>query len=219
MSTNRHPPSGHALLLSVLACLACGGPATIGGDGGGSGGTPQLVWWTTCGDPVCQLGGHRDAGLSACTTETAGAACTAAGAHCDLDDSCNVHLECSATDPKQVGCPVSRKSAKTDIHYLSAAELEKFRDELLSLPLATFRYRTADPGARLHLGFMIDDRESAICVDPQRGQIDLYGYASMAVAALQVQAREIAELRRELAELRAHEAGRRGARKEARAAR
>jgi hypothetical protein len=195
----------------ALACgvvlFACGrGIEPAGGDdGGGSGGSPQLTWWMTCGDPVCEVGGHRDAGLPACTTgETAGSACSTPGAQCDPGDSCNAHLECSATDPKpQVGCPVSRKVAKTDIHYLSAAELKKVRDELISFPLATFRYRSGEAGSPTHLGFMIDDRESAICVDRERGQVDLYGYASMAVAALQVQEREIADLRREIAELRA----------------
>jgi hypothetical protein len=39
-------------------------------------------------------------------------------------------------------------------------------------------------------------------VDASRGRIDLYAYTSMAVAALQQQAREIAALRREVARLK-----------------
>ena len=54
----------------------------------------------------------------------------------------------------------------------------------------------------MHLGFLIDGHESLACVDPERDQVDLYGYASMAVAALQVQAREIEQLRAELAALK-----------------
>ena len=38
-------------------------------------------------------------------------------------------------------------------------------------------------------------------VDSDRGQVDLYSYTSMAVAALQVQAKRIAELEAQLAEM------------------
>ena len=37
---------------------------------------------------------------------------------------------------------------------------------------------------------------------PDRNMVDLYGYASMAVAAIQTQAREIADLQHQLAMLR-----------------
>ena len=53
------------------------------------------------------------------------------------------------------------------------------------------------------LGFLIDGHESLICVDPARDQVDLYGYASMAVAALQAQNMEIEKLHEEVRELRA----------------
>jgi len=87
---------------------------------------------------------------------------------------------------------------KKDIRYLSQEELRATARDLLALPLADFRYREGD--GRKHLGFMIDGHESLACVDGDR--VDLYGYASMAVAAVQVQAAEIAELRAELATLR-----------------
>jgi hypothetical protein len=164
-----------------------------------------LLWYTTCGDPVCMAGGHRDHGVTPCAGETAGKQCTNPGATCDPGNDCNEDLVCSTKDPRLQagGCPVSRASYKKDIHYLSATDLESYRDQLLSLPLATYRYRQATPESRLHLGFMIDGHESLVCVEPERDQIDLYGYASMAVAALQVQARQIDDLTKELAALRA----------------
>lgn len=51
-------------------------------------------------------------------------------------------------------------------------------------------------------GFLIDDNEPSEAVDPARDMVDLYGYTSRALAALQVQARELEALRREVAELR-----------------
>jgi hypothetical protein len=68
------------------------------------------------------------------------------------------------------------------------------------MPLATYRYRGAEDDSRLHLGFMIDGHESLARVDGDT--VDLYSYASMAVAALQSQEQEIGELRKELRQLR-----------------
>ena len=53
------------------------------------------------------------------------------------------------------------------------------------------------PGASpaTHLGFIIDDVEPSPSVAENGNTVDLYGYASMAVAAVQTQAREIAELK------------------------
>jgi len=182
-------------MLVVALLLSCGRGSPGLSDGG-------LHWWTTCGDPLCA--GHRDAGLPACTgSESAGASCAVAGAKCDPGDNCNVELVCAASDPKQGTCPVSRGRAKKDIRYLSAADLKTYRDQLLHLPLATYRYREEPEDSRLRLGFLIDGHESLICVDPARDQVDLYGYASMAVAALQAQNMEIEKLHEEVRELRA----------------
>jgi len=198
--------ASRALLFVAALTAGCG---ARGGSGNGSGdlqgdGGNALLWRVTCGDPVCAAGGHRDHGIPRCTVETAGNQCTAPGASCDLGNDCNEDLVCAIVDPRQQpgGCPVSRASFKKDVHFLSAAELEAYRDELLALPLATYRYRQAPADSRLHLGFLIDGHESLACVEPERDQVDLYGYASMAVAALQVQAREIDELKKEIADLR-----------------
>jgi len=197
-----------AMLLMAAIVAGCGvrpGPGNGSGDLDGDAGTDALLWRPTCGDPVCMAGGHRDHGLPRCTVETAGKQCTSPGATCDPGNDCNEDLVCSTKDPRQQagGCPISRASYKKDIHFLSDRDLESYRDQLLALPLATYRYQQSSPGSRLHLGFLIDGHESLACVAPERDQVDLYGYASMAVAALKVQAREIDELKKEIADLRA----------------
>src|SRR5882762_1521858 len=193
-------------MLAVLCVAGCGsstsGSGTPDAGGGDDAGTAALQWWSTCGDLICLK--HRDAGIPACTTEMLHDRCTESGAQCDPGDRCNTHLICSDQDPRpSVGCPISRASAKTEVSFLAPAELRAYRDEILALPLATFRYRGGGAASRLHLGFLIDGHESLACVDPERDQVDLYGYASMAVAALQVQAREIEELTKEVAALKA----------------
>ena len=182
--------------------MACGRSAAGGADAGDAG--AAAIWWSTCGDRLINLdAGHRDSGFSPCTTQSAGAPCAPLGAECDPGNAVNSYLLCDTTDPKMGGCPISRMSYKDNIRYLSARELESYRDQLLSLPLATYRYRQAGPESRLHLGFMIDGHESLICVEPERDQVDLYSYTSMAVAALKVQAEQIEQLRKELTALRA----------------
>ena len=113
------------------------------------------------------------------------------------------------------GCPISRAKYKKDVQYLADGDLQRYRDQLLSLPLATWRYRDSPAGSRLHLGFMIDGHESLVCVEPERDQIDLYGYASMAVATLQLQARQIEALQKGVDALRAGLAAPRAARADA----
>jgi hypothetical protein len=98
------------------------------------------------------------------------------------------------------GCPISRRRYKEDIHYLETAELARYRDELLAMKLATWRYKH-DP-SKERLGFMIDDNEGSAAVDGQRDLVDLYGYTSMAVATIQLQAKQIRALEAELAHMR-----------------
>ena len=166
----------------------------------------DLRWYQTCGDPVCS--GWRDSGLPPCRTETPGEACGPQGATCDLQNMCNSHLLCTDTDPRTLpgGCPISRRAFKQEIRYLTPAERAAYRDEILGVRLATYRYRAAP--ARKHLGFLIEDQEPSAAVDAERDQIDLYAYTSMAVAALQEQAKEIAALRAELEALKARRTAR-----------
>jgi hypothetical protein len=201
-------------LIVLACCLACGGNTTASaGDTIGiqDSGTPDSgiqdsgqgpVWWQTCGLPACLAdAGVPPSGLRICSPQLIGSACSKSGDQCDPLLGCGVYLQCSTADPKQQygGCPVSRMRYKKDIRYLSREELRGYARDLLALPLADFRYRDGD--ARTRLGFMIDGHESLACVDGDH--VDLYSYASMAVAALQVQQAEIAELRGQLAGLRA----------------
>ena len=164
--------------------------------------TPTPKWFTTCGDPVCH-GYQKPPGVALCTpSETTGATCSPLGAKCDPVDQCNSLLVCSTTDPKMGigGCPVSKASFKSDIHYLTPQDREVYYAELQGIRLATYRYRAA--GERKHLGFLIDDRKPEVAIDPERDQVELYSYTSLAVAALQVQAQKIATLEEEVARLR-----------------
>ena len=73
----------------------------------------------------------------------------------------------------------------------------------MALPLATYTYKDALKGERPHLGFIIDGNEGLICVQPARNQVDVYGYTSMAVAALKVQQQQIEALKAQLKALEA----------------
>ena len=163
-----------------------------------------LSWNTGCGPPVvreCEPdAGVADAGRPTCTVAP-GTSCVEPGASCLMGSDCHgpIRLTCQAAP---TNCPVSRISYKRDIAYLTPEQLARMRDELLTLPLATYRYKADGPTARSHLGFMIDGHESLIAVDAAHDQVDLYSYASMAVAALKVQAEQIDRLEKEVAELK-----------------
>jgi hypothetical protein len=162
--------------------------------------TSELKLYYSCGDPVCR--GHTPASeLPPCTTEASGDDCTEEGPVCDPGDECNRVLVCTNSDPtaQPGGCPISRRRYKRDIHYLGATELEHYRDELLTMKLATWRYKH-DP-SRERLGFIIDDHETSVAVDWPTDSVDLYGYTSLAIAALQTQAQQIERLERDIAAL------------------
>ena len=165
--------------------------------------TDELKWYMTCGDPVCGPQGHRDSSLPTCTTETVGDFCTPEGASCDPINECNSHLICADSDPRlaEGGCPISRREFKQDIRYLSPEDRASYAEEIMAVRLATYRYRAVPE--RVRLGFIIEDQEPSASIDSGRDMVDLYGYTSMVVAALQAQAEEMAALRREIEELRA----------------
>lgn len=100
-------------------------------------------------------------------------------------------------------CPISRAKYKKDIAYLSEAEKRQLSDDLMHIPLATYRYKSEGDADRAHLGFIIDDIAPSPAVSASGERVDLYGYTTMSVAAVQLQAKEIAELRKELDALRA----------------
>lgn len=164
-----------------------------------------LQYFTTCGDPVC-MGYTKPEGVPPCTPEQMeGSPCEVEGTTCDPVSDCNALLVCASKDPKQNegGCPISRAKFKTDIEYLAPADLERHAAELAALRLATYRYRDAPASAPPRLGIILEDDERAVWVDARHDRVDLYGYASLAVATLQVQQRQIAELRAEVERLSA----------------
>jgi hypothetical protein len=100
------------------------------------------------------------------------------------------------------GCPISQRKMKKDITYLSETEKERLSSDLMSFPLATYRYKTEGEDQKTHLGFIIDDVAPSPAVLQSGERVDLYGYSTMTVAALQVQAKEIAELKKQVDELK-----------------
>jgi hypothetical protein len=107
-------------------------------------------------------------------------------------------------------CPISRRAYKRDIERLDQADLKSIHDELLRIQLSTYAYKTDSPETKRHLGFIIDDTKTKYPINPDGNSVDLYGYMSMAVAAIQVQSREIEVLRAEVARLRRGGHGRDG---------
>lgn len=160
-------------------------------------------WYYTCGSPVCN-GYHPKPGVPLCTTEQPGDRCRPTGETCDPVSFCDNLLICATSDPTQQpgGCPISRRAYKTNINYLADRDAERLRDDLMRFRLATYQYTAQGPAAPEHLGFIIDDVEPSPSVNAGGDTVDLYGYTTMAVAALQAQGREIDELKREVAELK-----------------
>jgi hypothetical protein len=163
----------------------------------------ELRWYQTCGDPVCGSSDDPfdDPGIPNCTDEQFGDACSDRDAQCDGVASCGATLLCTDSDPtmRPGGCPISRVRFKQDIAYLGAEQLSSYHEQLVHMPLASWRYRTA-PDAAPQLGFVIEDIEPSAAVSGDR--VNMYGYLSMAVAAIQVQQRQIGALQAELQALR-----------------
>lgn len=162
-------------------------------------GTPpgDLTWYATCGNPVCGSNDPPPAGVEKCPKGVeAGKACEAAGDTCDAGLGCGAVLICADKDPKQQpgGCPISLREFKEDIRYLSDGELDRLHREVVDMRLARWRYIQGPPNARPQLGFIIDDNPQSDSVASSGERVDLYGFASMAVAALQVQQRQIEAL-------------------------
>jgi hypothetical protein len=148
-----------------------------------------------------------------------------AGTSCTTDVSCRYQCGAAGLRACQGGawkgldggyCPISRRAFKRDIERLGPDDLLRLYDELREIQLTTYRYKSDGPAGPRRLGFIIDDLKTSLDdvkppfddvktpfpVDPEGNTVDLYGYMSMAVAALQVQAQEIAALRAEVAALK-----------------
>jgi hypothetical protein len=159
-------------------------------------------WFLTCGDAVC-TGYRPPTGVPHCSNESPGEACPVEGAQCDPGDACNRLLVCAARDPRLAGCPISSRRFKSDVQYLTDAEREQCAREVDTIRLARYRYQGSD---ETRLGFVLEDDPPAAAVDRGRDMVDLYGYSSLAVAALQVHERRLEALEREVQELRAAQA-------------
>jgi hypothetical protein len=205
-------------LCRVCADDRCGEPVCVNGawrfacpedaDGGmaseaDGGASSALRWYTTCGDPVCGISDDPfdDPSIPNCENEQAGDACSDEGAECDGVASCGAVLRCTDRDPTMQpgGCPISRARYKQDIAYLNGQQLRSYHDQVVHMPLASWRYRSA-PEAGPQLGFIIEDIEPSVAASGDR--VNLYGYLSMAVAAIQVQQEQIRALSDELHALR-----------------
>jgi hypothetical protein len=160
--------------------------------------------WQTCGDPVCR--GWIAKGLPRCGPHVAGGRCFArmVGQECDPVDACNTTLMCDFANPIGSGaCPISRAAFKRDITYLSLSQADALYGDLRDVKLAKWIYKDDVTGAP-HTGFIIDDMVSGSPAVTRDGDhVDLYGYTSMTVAAVQAQARRIDALEKEIAELKA----------------
>ena len=98
----------------------------------------------------------------------------------------------------------SRRDRKRDIHYIDEEERAGLAARALSVPLATYQYKTDAPDARRRLGFIIEDQANpSFAVDDDRTHVDLYGYASMLLATVQQQHEEIEALKKRVATLEA----------------
>ncbi len=161
-----------------------------------------LHWYTSCGTPVCFETQPPPAGVPVCTADQMlGTSCGTEGQRClppgGLD--CGRTLVCMQAQPTL--CPRSSARYKQGINYLDAAEKARFYSELLGIKLATYKYNFGPMDQPDRLGFIIEDTRSEVALDPSKTQVDVYGYASMAVAALQVQAQQIDDLKTEVKRL------------------
>jgi hypothetical protein len=89
---------------------------------------------------------------------------------------------------------------RNDVPDLAAKAQEGHQLPVERRPAAPQR-RAHEDADKKQLGFIIDDVAPSAAVMASGERVDMYGYQTMAVAALQVQAREIAELKRQVAEL------------------
>lgn len=135
-----------------------------------------------------------------------GTACAPEGQVCDYgceDGARRVCVDGGWTRSSMPGgCPVSTQQAKRDIEYLDAAAVEALATAVETTRLATYEYTDPARSGRRRLGFILEDQAGSFAVDPEQSQVDLYGYTSMLVAAVQAQSRRIEELERELAAIR-----------------
>jgi hypothetical protein len=97
---------------------------------------------------------------------------------------------------------VSRRVYKRDIERLDDDALAGIYQDLRKIRLTTYQYKSDPAASPRRLGFIIDDTKTPYPINADGDSVNLYGYVSMAVAAIQTQSREIEALRAEVAHLR-----------------
>jgi len=214
---------------AAIVFAACGG-TTIDVDGGvDSGGNDSVATDSpaqdvvefdaaecvppgdTCATPcpsgtVClRVSGPQPTDLG-CTTIPK--ACNGAGT-CDCMKACFCNQgidKCMAQQDGSLLCDngkISKRAFKTDIEYVANDERADLARETLAIPLATYRYKTESAGAKRHLGFIIDDQPATSpAVAGDQTHVDEYGYASMLLATVQEQQKQIDALRKEVEALK-----------------
>jgi hypothetical protein len=95
-------------------------------------------------------------------------------------------------------CPVSSRRAKKDIVYLRDADCRRIADELAHFKLATYEYCDPALAGKRHLGFIVEDIPGSPAVERDGNRVDLYGHASMLVAAVRPRGKRSASSRRGL---------------------
>ena len=200
-------------LVAVLFIIGCGddvdknsdlgsavqdkGVASLDSDVDGS--ASGLKWYKTCGDPVCSL--KNDAGASGCAAnQIEGAACSTKDDSCKMANACGAQLICADKPFDLNNCPISHRRYKKEIGYLNSTERNKILDDVLKLRLARYKMKAA-PQRGERLGFIIEDGPPAYAMRKDEGVVDLYGYTSLVVAAVQAQQEQIKILQKQLKKL------------------
>lgn len=149
-----------------------------------------LRWYEGCGTPVCYAEYPPDSTPKCEGSQQLGNPCQNEGQLCDAGFSCGAKMICAKEKP--VACPKSQRKVKRSISYLSESDLQRYYKELLGTRLATYEYKNAKVIGTRHLGFIIDDTPTqSMMVNGKRERVDLYGYTSMTVAGLKVQAQQL----------------------------
>jgi len=155
---------------------------------------------------ICTTGDSIAGGLFCVTDDATPIACGAIGCGTPASD-----CTCANIPLSQCACAflTSSASAKRDIAYVDPATEKQLHDDVMTMQLATYRYKPGVTGEDAqHLGFIIEDMpQGSPAVLPSRDKVDLYGYVSMTVAALKVQERELEALKKRIEQLEASGCG------------
>lgn len=136
-----------------------------------------------------------------------GTSCAIAGKRCVYGCGSDGARVCSGgewTSASGTPCPISTRRVKREIAYLSPRRRAAIARRALDIKLATYRYTDPALPRGPQLGFIIEDLDpGSFAAEASRARVNLYGYTSMLLAAVQTQQRQIVALRRQLRALRA----------------